>query len=113
MTNRSVCCHGERANRRYFLCVVLVCYATSRSLFPLPCPLPSPPFSTPLFFSTTPSPPPLSLIIQVGKTFMVEETANKFVVVGADFMPLLREQGVVYSDIPAWVVELAARHTPW
>ena len=42
-----------------------------------------------------------------------EETANKFVVVGHDFMPELRAQGVRYSDVPPWVIALAAAHEPW
>jgi hypothetical protein len=52
-------------------------------------------------------------LMKVAKTFMVEETANKFKVVGSDFMPLLRQQGTAYGDIPAWIRELAAPHTPW
>jgi hypothetical protein len=46
-------------------------------------------------------------LMTVAKPFMVEGTANKFQVVGADFMPLLRQQGVAHGDIPAWVRELA------
>ena len=42
-----------------------------------------------------------------------DNTTVMFQVVGADFMPLLRQQGVAHGDIPAWVRELATDYTPW
>ena len=35
-----------------------------------------------------------------------EETASKFVFVGGDFLPLLRDKGVAYADIPPWILTL-------
>ena len=42
----------------------------------------------------------------IAKKFMVEETASKFVFVGGDFLPLLRDNGVAYADIPPWILTL-------
>ena len=42
----------------------------------------------------------------LAKKFMVEETASKFVFVGGDFLPLLRDNGVAYADIPPWILTL-------
>ena len=49
--------------------------------------------------------------VNLAKQFMREETANKFTLVGADFLPTLERFGVPLEDVPEWVLALAA-HGP-
>ena len=52
--------------------------------------------------------------MKLAKQFMLEETANKFVLMGADFLPTFKEHGIVYSDIPEWMLKLAKPQIePW
>lgn len=42
----------------------------------------------------------------LAKKFMVAETADKFTIIGSNFLPVLRDNGVPYDEIPRWVIEL-------
>ena len=42
----------------------------------------------------------------LAKKFMVAETADKFTIVGSNFLPVLRDNGVPYDEIPPWIIEL-------
>ena len=43
---------------------------------------------------------------RIAKQFMVEETANKFVLLDGDFLPKFKELGIAYDEIPDWMMKL-------
>lgn len=72
-------------------------YTTDQWFFPMTLNAPAIIVNTPLRWRAAYS---------MAKRFMVEETAAKFVLVGSDFLPILRDHGVAYQDIPSWILEL-------
>ena len=72
-------------------------YTTEQWFFPMTLNAPAIVINTPWMYRAA---------YGMAKKFMVEDTASKFVLVGSDFLPVLRDNGVAYDDIPAFILEL-------
>jgi hypothetical protein len=73
------------------------CYTTDQWFFPMTLNAPAIVVNTPWKWRAA---------YGLAKKFMVEETASKFVFVGGDFLPVLRDHGVAFADIPSWILGL-------